>query len=83
MDADLKYIINSVCGINDTQVAFKTVNDMGIQSVEDFAATPHDTTFQYDSSGTMTNVNANHQLKLSQAIAYKSICKLLPALLQL
>ena len=60
MDADLKHIITSVCGINNTQNAFKAVNNMGIHSVEDFAATPHDTTFQYDNAGVMTCVNANH-----------------------
>ena len=43
---------------------------MGIESIQDFVGTPHITTFQYDNRGVMTDVNPNHQLKLSQAIAY-------------
>ena len=43
---------------------------MGIATVSNFAGFPHDTTFQYDNRRVMININSNHQLKLSQAIAY-------------
>lgn len=71
MDADLKHIVTSVCGINDTQVAYKAVNVMGIGDVTDFAALTQGTIFQYDNAaGVKTDINTNHQLKLSQAITY-------------